>query len=355
MKQDAPEKYTEADQIEGLIQSAQHVVIVQADNPDGDSLCSALALEQILGDMGKQTSLYCRIGIPSYLHYLEGWDRVNRELPSKFDLSIIVDTSAEELLENDSHNLPKQALSTKPCIVIDHHAVKPTITYATVICNQTAVATGEVIYELATQLDWQLNLRAKEMITTSILADSLGLTSEATTARSVYILAELVGGGVKIADLERRRRELMRKSADILRYKGELLQRIEYFADSRIAIITIPWEEIQQYSQEYNPSVLVIDDMRLVNDVDVAIAFKLYKDGRVTAKIKCNYGIGIASALAEHFGGGGHPYASGFKVTNHQSFAEIKTECIDYATRLLDKLKKGNNSNEDLQHTNQAS
>jgi len=41
-----------------LIDEAKKIIVIQAENPDGDSLGSALALEEILGDLGKEVSLY---------------------------------------------------------------------------------------------------------------------------------------------------------------------------------------------------------------------------------------------------------------------------------------------------------
>lgn len=344
--------YPEAQKIQELLQAAQRVVIIQADNPDGDSLGSALALEQIIGDMGKEPYLYCGANIPSYLTHLQGWDRVSKELPTQFDLSIIVDTSAGSLLENLNDTGQRGWLAAKPCIVIDHHNTEASIPFASVLCNKPAVATGEVIYELAKQLDWPLNINAKSMITTAILADSLGLMTPATSARSIHIVAELVDGGVNIADLENRRRDMMRKSIELTYYKGRLLQRIEYFANDRVATVTIPWEEIQQYSPYYNPSMLVLEDMRLTTNTAIAIAFKLYSDGHITAKIRANYGSPIAGKLAEHFGGGGHEYSSGFKIpANGRPFNEVKSECIAYAAELLDNLEQ-EQPHETTQHLN---
>ncbi len=327
--------YPETQKIKEVIDSAHTVVIVQADNPDGDSLASALALEQILGDLGKEPYLYCGVDIPSYLHYLPGWDRVNKDLPSNFDASIVVDTSSITLLETLQRNNQTGWLASKPCIVIDHHEVDISIPFASVILNQPVVATGEAIYELAQQLKWPLNQSAKNMISISILSDSLGLISEGTSARSIHIIAELVDNGVKLGELEKARREMMRKSPELIRYKGKLLGRIEYQLDNKIAMITIPWEEIEKYSQAYNPPMLVLDDMRLTENTDIAVAFKLYKDGKITAKIRTNYGVNIAGELAKHFGGGGHPYASGFKITDGRSIDEIKAETIKKTAELL--------------------
>ena len=346
--------YPETEQIRAVLQGAKHVLIMQADNPDGDSLGSALALEQILGDLGREPLLYCGMDIPSYLRHLPGWDRVSRDVPHQFDASIIVDCSADSLFGALARSGQRAWVASRPCIVIDHHDVDMTIPYASVVCNHPAVATGEVIYELARQLDWPLDIAAKNMLATAILADSLGLTTDATTARSIHVIGELVEGGVSIAELENRRREMMRKSPELVHYKGRLLQRVEYFADDRIATVTIPWDEIEKFSHAYNPSVLVLDDMRLTEHTDVAIAFKLYNDGHVTAKIRSNYGRGIANDLAQHFGGGGHAYASGFKIVNGRPFNEIKSECIDLAAKLLDKLDK-ENSDETLQHVDEKS
>ncbi|HVS58887.1 MAG TPA: DHH family phosphoesterase [Candidatus Saccharimonadales bacterium] len=337
--------YAEADQITQIIGNAQKIVVLQADNPDGDSLASSLALEQILGDLGKDVYLYCGMDMPAHLHYLPGWDRVNKDFPSQFDAAIIVDTSADSLFEILNNSGQKGWLKSKPVVVIDHHATEATIDYAEVMCVHPAVATGEVLYELGHQLNWPLNRDAKNMLAISILSDSLGLMSEGTSARSIHIIAELVEGGIKLAELENERRELMRKSPDILQYKGKLIERIEYSQDGRIATVVVPWEEIEQYSQEYNPSMLVLDEMRLVSGVDVAIAFKVYKDGKITGKIRCNYGKAIGRELAEHFGGGGHPYASGFKITNGKSLEDVRAECIQIATELLDEL--GQESNHD--------
>lgn len=245
--------YPEADSVRRTLADAASVVIIQADNPDGDSLASALALEQILGDLGKETSMYCGVDLPSYLRYMPGADRVTTELPKQFDLSLIVDTGSDSLLEQLNKTGAKAWLAARPSIIIDHHATKPTIGFAKIIVNHPAVACGEVIYELSAQLGWPLNRRAKELLAMAILSDSLGLTSEATTHRSIHIIAELVAGGVSLAELENARRDTMRREPELLAYKGRLLERVEFHAGGRLALVTIPQEEIDKYSPLYNP------------------------------------------------------------------------------------------------------
>lgn len=328
-------------EINKLISDNKTILIIQADNPDGDSLASSLALEQILHDLGKEPILYCAVSMPKHLKHLSGWDRVVNAVPRQFDISILVDCSSVGLLEIAQNNGELAWILAKPLIILDHHEVETTVKSTLNYNKPEAVATGEVIYKLAKELNWPLSLEASEMLSASILYDSLGLMTESTTATSIRIIADLVESGVNLAKLENARRETMKKSISLTKYKGELLQRIEYFNNDSIATITIPWAEIEQYSSQYNPSVLVLDEMRLVDSVKVAIAFKTYKDRRITAKIRANYGFPIAKDLAEAFGGGGHQYASGFKVID-KSYSEIKAKCIQTATKLLDKLSKEN-------------
>lgn len=333
------QSYSQAEKINSEVSQAATIVIIQADNPDADSLASSLALEQILGDLGKDVSLYCGVDLPSYLSYMPGADRIINELPKQFDLSIIVDTASISLLEQLDKSGAMGWLAHKPCIIIDHHSTKPTINFASVVISPEAVATGEVLYELSTQLKWPLDRSSKELIAMAILSDSLGLTSEATTARSIHIIAELVEGGVNLAELENARRETMRREPELIHYKGRLLERVEFHADGRIVTVTIPQAEIDKYSPLYNPPMLVIDDMRLAKNADLAVAFKTYQDGKVTAKLRSNYGKSIADKVAEHFGGGGHPYAAGFKIQDGRRYEDIKQELIKVASSLLDNLE----------------
>lgn len=333
MKSKLQDQYRE---IEQAFKNATNILIIQPDNPDGDSLGSSIALEQICYLMNKKTTMICGTTMASYLRYIDGWDRVNRYENTKFDLSIIVDTSSKSLLDNLFKQLSPTTLSKHPCIVIDHHQTEVTIDFAsTILNNPSAVSTTEVIYELITFLGWENTLNGQTAITAGILSDSLGLTTPNTTGRSIHIIGELVESGVLLTKLEEARRDNMKKSPELVHYKGNLLTRIEYFNESQIAILVIPWIEIQRYSPLYNPAILALDDMRLTTNTIVAIVLKQYPDGKITGKIRSNYGSPIAAKLAESFGGGGHEYASGFKLTDGADIADLKINLIKKATTLI--------------------
>jgi len=326
------------DAINTHLDNSKHVVILQADNPDGDSIGSALALEAILADMGKQVTLCCAVDMPSYLRYLSGWDRVVKEIPQQFDMTIVVDTSSESLFEYYEKDQSFSWIKAKPVIVLDHHTETSGLSYATETFNMNAAATSEVIHDVAIELDWPLPLDACEFMAISIMSDTMGLVTDSATAHTIKVVADLVERGVSLAKLENSRRDLMRKEQVLVPYKGRLLERVNFDASGRIATVTIPWKEIEEFSPLYNPSMLVMDDMRMTVGVDVAIGYKIYKDGKITAKIRCNYGKAIASELSAHFGGGGHPYAAGFKIKDGTSISDLHKKVIDKAGSLLDRL-----------------
>jgi bifunctional oligoribonuclease and PAP phosphatase NrnA len=326
-----------------LIENASSILIVQADNPDGDSLASSLALEEILADSGKKVQLICGIDMPSHLRYLEGWSRVNKEIIADFNLSIIVDANSLELLDSLRASGQLKRLMAKPCVVLDHHIESGGIEFASLTINPPLVSTGELIFELANIAKLPISQQAMEVIAVSIMSDSLGLTTEATTASTFLTMSKLVAGGVSIPKLEDARRLMSKKEPEILSYKAELIKRIEYHYDNSIAVVVVPWEEISRYSQSYNPAMLVIDEMRSVVNNAVSIVLKCYQQGKITGKIRCNNGFPIASDLAAHFGGGGHKYASGFKL-NSAKLEDLKPELVATAQKLIAKLTEAEGS-----------
>ena len=78
-----------------------------------------------------------------------------------------------------------------------------------------------------------------------------------------------------------------------------------------------------------------MSEVAMVEGVDVGISFKVYKT-RITGAIKCSERALIANQIAEAFGGGGHPYAAGFKIEGGNIiFEEIKNNVLAKVTELL--------------------
>ena len=335
-----------AKQLKSTLDTVQRVVVMQADNPDGDSLSSALALEALLGQMGKDVVLYCSIDVPNHLRYLEGWDRVQKDFPSQFDLVFVVDCGYWKLFNNFNKNYGQGRLPKEKLIIINEHKPEQDMDCAINIQDVNAVSSGHIIFELFTAMGQAIDKTAATFIASSIMADTLGFTSEVVVdkPRVFEVMADLVRSGLNLGELQDRRFEQMKISPEMLKYRGELLGRVEYFGDGRIASITIPYDEIRDHSMEFNPTV-ILDETRLVTGVAVSIGLKQYMSGgrlvRVTGRIRCNHGFTIADELAKSFPeGGGHIYAAGFKVEGQDlNFEDIKQKAIARAIELLDNAK----------------
>lgn len=301
-----------------FINQHQSISIIQAENPDGDSLGTSIALDYILKN--HQTSLYCPVDIPKYLHYLPDWSRVTNSFDFAASAYIIVDTAAEILLSKLLDDpIIKKHLFSKPVLIIDHHQTPDDLSFSHQSIIEPRPACAELIYQIAKTHQLEIPAPAAEALLAAIMSDTLGLTSASTTAETFHTAGELITLGANLPELEERRRDYMRKSARILDYKADLIKRIDYHLEGKIATIHIPWEDIRQYSDEYNPNVLILEEMRLVENVEIAVAIKTYPDGKLTGKIRSTKPY--SEQIAQFFGGGGHPYAAGFRTydTDYQS------------------------------------
>ena len=75
----------------------------------------------------------------------------------------------------------------------------------------------------------------------------------------------------------------------------------------------------------------MLDEMRLVEGVEVTVAIKTYPDGKLTGKLLTN--APVAADIAGYFGGGGHPYAAGFRV--YEQYDEAVKEIITATDKAL--------------------
>ena len=314
-----------------FIQDKQHICIIQAENPDGDSLGAALALDEALA--GKEISLYCPVDIPKYMRYFEGWSRVEIDFPYKADAFIIVDTASSTLLSKLLDDAAiRNCLYSAPVLVIDHHETAPDLDFNFESIIEPLSSCCALLFRIFTEQKIEINAQCAENLLYGILSDTLGLTSPSTTAEDFRAAATLMDDGAKIAEMEERRREYSKKSARILDYKADLIKRIEYHLDGKLATVLIPFEDIQEYSDEYNPNVLILEELRLVEGVEVAVAIKTYPDGKLTGKIRSS--LPIADQIAGYFGGGGHPYAAGFRI--YEEYSDTLPELISATMKSLE-------------------
>jgi phosphoesterase RecJ-like protein len=307
-------------QLAELVEGASDILVLQPDSPDGDSLGSALGLEEILSDLGKHVHLYSYKEPESYLRSQEGWDRVSQNFPKRFDLTILVDTGAPALIKSALEHYFTE-LTSKPVIIIDHHTTRQDFGFKTIDIVEVAAAAAEVIVQIALDLDWPINKRAADKLATAILSDSLNLTTPDSTDHTLDMMAELVRRGSSLYDLYTLKREMSALTPELLHLKGRLLNAIEFHADGRLAILEIPPDMVAKYKDSYEPYTLALNDMQWVKGVELAAVFKNYGT-KINVPLRSK--IGLAAPIAELFGGGGHPNASAYRCRTTDARQEMK-------------------------------
>ena len=186
-----------------FLEDKKKICVIQAENPDGDSLGSAIALDYLLDD--KEVSLYCPVDVPKYLHYFDDWSRITNEFDYLADGYIIVDTAAKVLLSKLLDNSAiRNRLYSAPVFVIDHHETADDIDFPHESIIETKSACAELIYEIDTKLGMEMQKPAAEAIMQGIMSDTLGLTGDSVTAETFETAADLTKLGANIADLEER-------------------------------------------------------------------------------------------------------------------------------------------------------
>ena len=216
--------------------------------------------------------------------------------------------------------------------MIDHHVTEADLEFPYESIIEPTSSCCALLYKIFKDQNIAMSAQCGEDIIYGILSDTLGLTSPSTTSEDYRTVAELIDNGADIAAMEERRRDYSKKSPRILDYKADLIKRIEYHLGGKLATVLIPFDDIQEYSDEYNPNVLILEELRLVEGVEIAVAIKTYPDGKLTGKIRSAQPI--ADQVAGFFGGGGHPYAAGFRV--YDDYENVLPDLIEATMKALD-------------------
>lgn len=320
--------------LQRMIEEANHIVVMQAETVDADSLGSSLGLEAALTALGKQVTLFCKDAIPAYLQHLPGWDRVVADLPNEYDLAILVDSATLSQLER-TWSEHKGTIMKRPLVCLDHHSSQTNLLEGeniTFMIDDTAGACGQQVTELAQYFDWEIDVEAAYALASAIKADTVNLSTKKVTDRTFGAMGFLVNQG---ADLEKLRYNIELNSSlppKDVPLKAQALARTQFFKDNQIAITYFTQEEHEALGDER----LVIEQMkqalRMIRGVLVSVTITERK-GYSNASMRAD--IDIARQTAEFFGGGGHDRAAScrFFDAKHE---EVIEQIVPKISELID-------------------
>ena len=111
------------------------------------------------------------------------------------------------------------------------------------------------------------------------------------------------------------------------------LDRLEMFADGKIAFSYISEEDMANVGAKMGDHEGLVDIGRNIGGVEVSVFVREYED-LYRISLRSN-GLVDVNKVAKKFGGGGHKMAAGIKTNG--SFREIKDSLIEVISKELNK------------------
>jgi phosphoesterase RecJ-like protein len=228
-------------------------------------------------------------------------------IPEDFDVAIALDTAIQNRLGTA---LPA-VRSAKIWINIDHHMSNPG--YGDVVyVDSSAPATGEIIFRLIKSEGLPFNRDIAENLFAAISTDTGSFQYPKTSAHTFEIAAELIRTGLDVGRLSqllyenypRRRLELLR----------ELLRTMRFQEEGRVASFSLTLKAGAELGVLPEDNEGLIDHLRAVRGVIVAVFFEELSDGKVRVSMRSKTDAVDVCAICQKFGGGGHALAAGARV-----------------------------------------
>jgi phosphoesterase RecJ-like protein len=293
-------------EIARAISTANRFAILSHVRPDGDALGSQLALALTIQQLGKSVVAWNEDGLPESFRFLRESNLITTPPvePQDFDVAIALDTASQQRL---GAALAAIRHADK-WINIDHHISNPG--YGDLVyVDPVAPATGEIIYEFLRAENFPLTYAAADALYVAISTDTGSFRFSNTTARTFEVVAELIKSGVNAGAISNKLYESYPKRR--VQLLGEILPLATFEADDKVATLTLTNEIKERLNIQHDEIDGLIDYVRCVNTVVVALFFEELAEGRVRLSARSKSDKIDVNKICSEFGGGGHPRAAG--------------------------------------------
>ena len=291
--------------IADVLKKSNKIAIFTHINPDGDALGSSFGMKRVLDSMGKNATVYLGEEMPQKFSFL-GDDYIVADKDTEIfaDTALVVDCATF-----DRVGVEKTLVENIPRILcVDHHFSGEN--YGD-LCYKDAEspAAAQICYELSELLKDEIPLSACEAFYTGISTDTGHFKFSSVKPKTFYIASKILESGLN----HRKITEILydTQKFEKLKFTGKVAEKIELFADGKIALLKCPESFLAEYGLTY-------DDVEELPNIPLSIegvkAAVLVKDKDETKKRVSLRGKDILdlSEVAEKFGGGGHKNAAAF-------------------------------------------
>lgn len=322
-------------QIKQAIDDAKNIVIVPHKNPDPDALGAALSLYEYIHSLGKQVHIFNQTGASKKFEFMPHLGEITSDpalwVDSTIDLIIVVDSGDLEYagviqyIENLKHH-PR-------LINIDHH--KTNVLFGDInLVNLESSSTSEIMFFFFKHNRIPMTANMATNLIAGIMYDTDNFTNSATQYTSLFATSDLVRHGGRFNFVKE---HLYRdKSVDILKLWGEVLGRLQHHQEHDIVYTFITCQDLDKYQVTEDDLRGFSNFLSNIKDGSGTVFFKERNDGTIRASMRTVYDHIDMSAIAKHFGGGGHKKACGFEIAGpidtafDRFFTEIETQKIPW-------------------------
>jgi len=286
--------------------------------PDGDACGASLGLKRALESLGKSVVLATEDPFPTRYHFLAGAEDVQQALPperaDEFDCAIAVDADGLDRVGTMAEILRR----VNPLIDIDHHAGTKAFGDVRAVYSDAA-ASGELVYDLCVELGVSIDVPLATCLLTALTDDTGGFRHSNTSIRAHEIAAALIAAGADPSDigyhifggLPLRR----------LALKGQALSRCRLELDGKAVVSHVTQEDFRQTGARRWDIEGIIDELRLVKGISVAVLVVETPDGDCKVSMRARGSLDV-SKVTNGFGGGGHREAAGCEMPGPPEAAE---------------------------------
>ncbi len=275
--------------------------------PDGDTLGAAMGLKSMMEKSGAACKVVCESVIPSKFFFLEGMESIGKEADENSQAYIAVDSSETHRLGALCEVFER---AKKPKFNIDHHISNSR--YGDYVYVEDRAATCEIMTELSSYFEGEPDAKTANYLMLGLSSDTGNFAHKNVTESTFLAAAKLVAHG---ADIHAVQYNMFKKqSAARALLFGRTMSNIRYFADGRIAFISVTREQIRAAGATSDVTEGFIDFPLSVDGVEVAACLLETADNRFKISLRSK-GAADVNAIASVYGGGGHILASGCMIS----------------------------------------
>lgn len=290
------------DEIQKDIENYDTIIILRHQNPDPDAIGSQTALKTLIHEAYPQKKVYVTgIDLP-VLNWIGKMDNVSPET-YKDALVIAVDTANTERIDNAG-----EYKTASKIIKIDHHPdVDPFGDLNWVDDHFSSCA--EMIFTLSQEIPtFKLTKECAYSLYSGIVGDTNRFLYGETSYRTLSIAAQLAKTGINVSEIGLHEDAI---STQVARLEAYILDNLK-ITDSGFGYIIIRKKTLDQFKLNDGELDNVVPLIGRIEDVNnwIVVSEKDLNRFRVNLRSK-NVSI---NGVAEEFGGGGHPLASGAYV-----------------------------------------